>query len=442
MVEEALSFAILLGCLHRGIAQMSDPRKSSNATKYTVKDAVLGAFSVFFMQCESFLEHQRLLHTRKGRDNAQTLFGLKRIPTDIQLRNILDGLKASLLFPVFRWVYAALKSRGVMSAYQVLSDQLLIALDGTEYFSSGKISCPCCSHRRHKNGTVTYFHSAILPVIVAPAQAMVISLAPEFITPQDGAQKQDCEQVAAKRWIATHAHEFEGDNITLLGDDLYSRQPLCQLCLEKQWNFIFVCLPESHPALYEWLEYLQANGEVQTFQSSHWNGRYQENHRYRYVNQIPLRETQPALMVNWCELTITKKSDGTILYQNAWITRHFIQADNVLEVVAAARARWKTENENHNVLKTKGYHLEHNFGHGQQHLSTFLLTLNLLAFLFHTVLHLVDESYQQVRSARGTRKGFFRDIETLTKYFLFESWQHLLSFMLAELSPEAAVNTS
>jgi hypothetical protein len=41
-------------------------------------------------------------------------------------------------------------------------------------------------------------------------------------------------------------------------------------------------------------------------------------------------------------------------------------------------------------LKTKGYHLEHNFGHGQEHLAACLLTLNLLAFLFHTVLHLTN----------------------------------------------------
>lgn len=177
-------------------------------------------------------------------------------------------------------------------------------------------------------------------------------------------------------------------------------------------------------------------------QHSHWNGRYQEIHRYRYVNRIPLRETQPAMIVNWCELTITKAADDSILYQNAWVTQHALGGENVAEVVAAARARWKTENDFHNVLKTKGYHLEHNFGHGQQHLSTFLLTLNLKAFLFHTVLHFVDEPYQQVLRQRGTRKGFFNDIETLTKYFLFDSWQHLRCCMLSELAPEVVSNTS
>jgi hypothetical protein len=128
--------------------------------------------------------------------------------------------------------------------------------------------------------------------------------------------------------------------------------------------------------------------------------------------------------------------------QNAFITRHELTAETVPSVVSAGRSRWKTENENHNVLKTKGYHLEHNFGHGQHHLASFLLTLNLLAFLFHTILQLVDKPYQQIRLQRGTRKGFFQDILSLTKYLLFDSWQHLINFMLSDLVPVPATNSS
>ncbi|MGH2412939.1 MAG: ISNCY family transposase, partial [Microcystaceae cyanobacterium] len=181
---------------------------------------------------------------------------------------------------------------------------------------------------------------------------------------------------------------------------------------------------------------------LHTLEKQRSNGRYQEIYRYRYVNQIPLRDAQPALLVNWCELTLTKSSDKSIIYRNAFITRHEIQADNVTEVVTAGRARWKVENENNNVLKTKGYHLEHNFGHGQKHLSTILVTLNLLAFLFHTVLQLVDRPYQQIRKRRGTRKTFFNDIRTLTTYFVFEGWQHLIAFMLSASAPWKSFNTS
>jgi hypothetical protein len=107
-----------------------------------------------------------------------------------------------------------------------------------------------------------------------------------------------------------------------------------------------------------------------------------------------------------------------------------------------ARTRWKTENENHNILKTKGYHLEHNFGHGKQHLASFLLTLNLLTFLFHSVLKLIDGSYQLVRQLFVTRKRFFADLRTLTTYFVFESWHHLLSFMLDEFDPRPVDDSS
>jgi hypothetical protein len=180
------------------------------------------------------------------------------------------------------------------------------------------------------------------------------------------------------------------------------------------------------------LDYVEKSGEVQHLATKHCKGKTIEIHNYRFINQIPLREQEPSLLVNWCELTVLNSMDNSVIYHNAFVTNHFISSDNVAEIVEAGRCRWKTENENHNVLKTKGYNLEHNFGHGQKHLSSTLLSLNLLAFLFHTILHLLDSSYQKIRRKRGTRRGFFQDILSLTKYFIFESWQHLIEFMLGD----------
>ena len=437
-----LSFGGLLNFLHQSIGQMADPRQPSNATRYTLKDVFLSAFSLFFMQCESFLEHQRQMHSRRGADNAQTLFGLDKIPTVPQIRNILDRIAADSLFGVFGQVYQALQKAGFLNAYQCLGGDLLIALDGTRYFCSHTIHCSQCSSCQHKNGQTSYFHSAILPVIVAAEQSQVIALAPEFIAPQDGANKQDSEVAAAKRWITAHAPTFDGQPITFLGDDLYAHQPMAEHCQANRMNFIFTCLPESHPALYEWLDYLDGLGDVQELAVEKWNKNTKELYHYRYINQIPLRDAQPALLVNWCEVTITRPKDGKCLYRNAFITLHPLSEATVAEVARAGRSRWKTENENHNVLKTKGYHLEHNFGHGEQHLAMVLLTLNLLAFLFHTVLQLVDSAYQRIRQIRGTRRGFFQDIVTLTKYFLFESWAHLIGFMLSDSDSPIIQNSS
>jgi hypothetical protein len=74
-----------------------------------------------------------------------------------------------------------------------------------------------------------------------------------------------------------------------------------------------------------------------------------------------------------------------------------------------------------------------NFGHGHQYLAQVLVLLNLLAFLFHTVLDLGDEAYQRIRRELGTRQTFFNDIQALTRYWFFANWQQLLDFMAAGL---------
>jgi hypothetical protein len=110
-------------------------------------------------------------------------------------------------------------------------------------------------------------------------------------------------------------------------------------------------------------------------------------------------------------------------------------ADNVIDVVKAARSRWKIENENNNTLKTKGYHFEHNYGHGQQHLSTLLPTLILLAYLLHTVLDRLDPRYRAIRERLPSRQTFFEHLRALIHYLPFDSWDHLFTFMLDALQP-------
>ena len=114
----------------------------------------------------------------------------------------------------------------------------------------------------------------------------------------------------------------------------------------------------------------------------------------------------------------------------AWATTHPISDENVAEIAVAGRARWKVENENNNVLKNQGYHFEHNFGHGKQHLSNLLATLILLAYLFHTVLEWMDGAYRTVRSLLPSRRTFFEHLRALVQYLPFEDWDSLMSFML------------
>tara|TARA_B100000315_G_C14247176_1_gene437999 strand:- start:162 stop:635 length:474 start_codon:yes stop_codon:yes gene_type:complete len=150
------------------------------------------------------------------------------------------------------------------------------------------------------------------------------------------------------------------------------------------------------------------------------------------MNKVPIRDSKDALLVNWVELVITNEK-GKVIYKNSFATNHEITAENVEQIVEAGRCRWKIENENNNTLKTKGYHLEHNFGHGMENLSNLLLTLNLLAFLFHTVLEYFDSRYRLIRKTLSRRKTFFHDIQALMRYVCFDSWQHMMVFMIRGL---------
>jgi hypothetical protein len=278
----------------------------------------------------------------------------------------------------------------------------------------------------------------VTPVFVKPGQAQVLPLPPEFITPQDGHAKQDCERNAAKRWLEQYQERFSAHTVTYLGDDLYANQPLCQRIAEiYQQFFIFVCKPESHQGLYQGLDFLEKNATLETVTHRHWNGKRGELWRYRFAPQVPLRNGNDALLVNWFELMITDEKTGAPLYHNSFVTNHPVSVANVAELVQVGRTRWKIENENNNTLKTKGYHLEHNFGHGQQDLANVLATLNLLAFLLHTVQELLTPAYQRLRQALGARKTFFNDLRALTRYMIFDSWDDLFCFMLdgLEISP-------
>ena len=117
----------------------------------------------------------------------------------------------------------------------------------------------------------------------------VIPLFPEFIQPQDGAEKQDCELNAAKRWLAANGEKFAQLGTLVGGDDLYSREPLCLQLIELKLDFIFVCKPSSHPTTQEWLDFLEQQRAIRHLTRRRWTGKRHETDTYRYVNEVPLR---------------------------------------------------------------------------------------------------------------------------------------------------------
>jgi hypothetical protein len=415
MVLESLIVALNALC-----ATFPDCRRGEN-TVYDIGDIGMAAFSTFFMQSPSFLAHQVALERGRGTSNCQTLFGMTRIPTSNHIRAMLDPVPPERLFPMFGKTFAALEQGGGLDAFRCLGGHVLIALDGTEYFSSQKLKCANCSSRARAGGKTEYFHGMVSAALVAPGHERALPLEPEFIVPQDGTEKQDCEARATHRWLAKHGPEYKHLSPIYLGDDLSSRQPTCQAVRAIGAHFLFTAKPSSHKTLYSWLE----GAEVPALEKQVKRGARFVTHRYRWLEGVPLRDGADAMMVNWLEIEIADPS-GKVTYRNSFVTDLPVTRQTVAELAACGRARWKIENENFNTLKTKGYNLEHNFGHGKEHLAALLATMNLIAFAMHTVADLVDGAWRAARAAVGARKRFFEDLRAITTYLVFPTWGELV----------------
>ena len=254
-----------------------------------------------------------------------------------------------------------------------------------------------------------------------PHLRQVLPLAPEPIANTDGQTKQDCEINAAKRSLTKIRADHPKLKMVVTGDGLYSKQPFIDTVKQNRFSYILVAKPTDHKVLFEWVNELDGLGQCDYLQFSDDKGR---RHVYRWVNQVPLNGSRDADPVNFFEywLHVGQK----VTYHNSWVTDLDVSRANIVEWVRAGRARWKIENETFNTLKNQGYHIEHNFGHGRQHLSNNFFILNLLAFYIHQILELCDRGYQYCRSKFSSRKEYWNNLRAGIRFMLFRDFEHLL----------------
>ena len=219
-------------------------------------------------------------------------------------------------------------------------------------------------------------------------------------------------------------------NPVYLGDDLYAKHDFCSMILRNGNSFIFTCKDSSHKTLAEFRKGLPAY----TLIASNGKGAEKREYRYSWLCDLPIRDGATALSVNWFDVSIVNPK-GKTTYHSSFITNITPTRENIVELVACARARWKIENETFNVLKNNGYHLEHNFVHGHQTLSAILVTLNLLAFSMHAACEAAEAQWRHAREVRGTRNRLFIHLWTITTYHVFRSWNSLLETIITGKPP-------
>lgn len=346
---------------------------------HQVSDVFMSGLAMFLLKYHSLLDFDQ--QTIIERENLKQVFGITSICSDTNLRTILDKCDNDILGDCFAERFKDLRRTGLLNDYEYsIGEQkyLIVSCDGVQHFSSKKISCPCCLDKKHKDGSLTYHHNMLCSALVNPNNREVFIMASEPIVRQDGTTKNDCELNAAKRLYQqlddNYASYNKRYNFLVVEDALYANVPHLYQLQDIGYSYIINVKPDSHKSLFAHVAGRRSQKQIKT-RTIQQDGC---THHFEWVNDIPLNNTDGSVRVNFLSYQQTDAKGKITTF--TWVTNIKITSKRCYSIMRAARARWKIENETFNTLKNLGYHFEHNYGHGKDHLSATLAYLMLLAF--------------------------------------------------------------
>ena len=413
-----LSASGLFRLVRQGFARVKDVRAEN--TKISLRDALMSGFALFSLKDPSLLAFEERQRTDA---NLKRIFGLEQVPSDTQMRTILDEVDPENLRPLFGDVFRQLQRGKVLKQLEFLGGYLL-SLDGTGYFTSKQVHCASCLEKRNKKtGEITYSHQMLGAAIVHPERREVIALMPEPIIKQDGETKNDCERNAAKRFLAKLRQDHPHLPFIVIEDALSANGPHIRELQRHDLRFILGVKESDHAFLFDYVEQAAREGLISTLELEEQG----TVHRFRFLNQVPLNAANPDLLINFIEYwEIGPKKTRHF----SWVTDLTVTEENVYPIMRGGRARWKVENETFNTLKNQGYHFEHNFGHGHQHLSVVFALLMMLAFLVDQTQQLACRLFQAVLQKKRSRIRLWEQMRALFSTLEFDCMEDIWRAML------------
>jgi len=433
-VRKHLSADALCGLLRTGLADLADHRPGTPDIALT--DALMSAFAMFSLKSPSLLAFDQ----ERTAGNLQRVYGMKRVPCDTAMREILDPVKPQYLRPLFKDIFCALQRGKALEEMVFVERHYLLALDGTGYFASQQIHCESCLEQHHRNGTITYSHQMLGAALIHPDRREVIPLMPEPIVKQDGTEKNDCERGAAKRWIVKLRQDHPHLKLIVTEDSLSSNAPHIQVLHDHNVHYILGVKEGDHAHLFEQVAAAEQAGRVTYYDRD--APETGLRHRFRFVRDVPLNASHAALRVNFLECWEWDKGK---VQHFSWVTDLRVNKGTVYQLMRGGRARWRIENETFNTLKNQGYHFAHNYGHGYQHLSVVFAVLMMLAFLVDQVQQLCCPLFQAVWAKLGSKRRLWERMRALFYDYALASMQQLfeaLFYGLKTTAPILAVDSS
>jgi hypothetical protein len=427
LVATQLSFNNLLRSFIESVAAIPDPRDLSKKTQYSVYEICGSAFAMMYFQDPSLDHFQRRLKEETNKSNLETMFQVKNIPQQKRMRTFIDKIKPEYFHPAFTDVIKQIKASKALKQFE-FNGKFLCPVDGTQYFCTkcDGVSCKHCLIKNHRNGTKTYSHSVVVPMIVHPSLKQVLPLVTEEIRNEDGAKKQDCEINASKRLIPKLKRLYPDLPLVIMGDGLYAKQTLIDLITENNYDYMLVVSPDYNTGFLEEVERRREVGRIATKEFC----KSGKHYCYEWSSEIGFKKTGETTDSNYIALTITDVNTEKVTYKNTWATNLAVSEKNIVDLVTAARSRWKVENEGFNILKNHDYELEHNYGHGEENLAFNFFQLTLLSHLYHQAHELNDKLYLEVKEKKETKKNFWDSIRSAIRNILFDCWEDLFRYLL------------
>jgi hypothetical protein len=423
-----LSADALFGLLRTGFAAIADHRPGN--PDIALADALMSAFAMFSLKSPSLLAFDR----ERTEGNLQRVYGMERVPCDTSMREILDPVVPESLRPLYQRVFGALQRGKVLEDMVFVEDHYLVAFDGTGYFSSQQIHCASCLEMHHQNGTVTYRHQMLGAALIHPDKREVLPLMPEAIIKQDGTTKNDCERSAAKRLIAKLRQDHPHLKLIVTEDSLSSNAPHIEVLQDHQMHYLLGVKEGDHASLFAHVAAAERAGRVSYYDRD--DAKTGLRHRFRFVSDVPLNEANADLLVNFLECW---EWDQDQVQHFSWVTDLRVNKGTVYQLMRGGRARWRIENETFNTLKNQGYHFEHNFGHGYQHLSVVFALLMMLAFLVDQVQQLCCPLFQAVWAKLGSKRRLWERMRALFSDYALDSMRQLFEALFYGIKKTAPV---
>ena len=290
--------------------------------------------------------------------------------------------------------------------------------------------------KHHRNGEVTYHHQLLGAALVCPGHKEVIPLMPEPILKQDGETKNDCERNALKRFLPKFRQDHPHLRVIATLDALYANAPVIRDLRDALIPWIIRVKPAGNAFLFKQVRQLAEQGLTEEFEGTGSDGVYR---RYRLAWNVPLNESNPDVLVDF--LDVWEAGSQAPEQWSTFILDPFLglcrkQAELWMR---GGQARWKIENETFNTLKNQGYHFEHNYGHGHQHLSGVLAMLMLLAFLVDQIQQLCCPQFAAAWEKCISKRALWERLRAIFHQFQVRSMQEIYEAVLSIRKPPVKI---